>query len=57
MSTLSQHVLAILENADKEGLYLGIGKHPDLSPDEQEGPMIRRLRELAIEESTNEIVT
>jgi hypothetical protein len=57
MSALSQHVLAILENADKEGLYLGIGKHPDLSPEEQEGPMIRRLRELAIEESTNEIVT
>lgn len=57
MTALSQHVLAILERADKEGLYLGLGKHPELPPEEQEGPMIRQLRELATEESANQIIT
>ena len=43
---LANHVRDMFKDAADEGLYLGMGKDIHLSTDEQEGPKVKKLREL-----------
>ena len=36
----------LFEKADEAGLYLGAGYNADLADDEQEGPLVKKLRKL-----------
>ena len=46
MTELLDHLDAIFAKAEHEGLYVGMGYEPSLLRNQQEGPMIKRLRKL-----------
>lgn len=47
LQALDVHVKAMFDQADAEGLYIGLGRNASLSSKDQEGPMVRKLRALA----------
>lgn len=44
LQALDVHVKAMFDQADAEGLYIGLGRG---GPNAQEGPMVKKLRALA----------
>ena len=47
LQELDAHVKRMFDQADEEGLFIGLGYKERLSISEQEGPMVKKLRKLA----------
>jgi len=43
---LVSHVRKIFREAERQGLYLGAGRDPRLDADQQEGPLVKKLKRL-----------
>lgn len=46
LAELEAHIRKMFADAKRQGLHIGVGRDPGLTEDEQEGPMVKKLREL-----------